>query len=51
MNFLSGQSEVSTLAAKVALGDTARLDLLVHVTAAQPDEFGIRPEHPHLVAG
>lgn len=50
MNFLAAQAEPVAQGATVALGDTARLDLPIHVAAAQPVELGIRPEHLHLVA-
>lgn len=50
MNFLAAQAEPVAQGATVALGDTARWDLPIHVAAAQPVELGIRPEHLHLVA-
>ena len=35
--------------ATVALGENTRIDLPLRMTAAQPVELGIRPEHLHLV--
>ncbi|WP_156317818.1 ABC transporter ATP-binding protein [Cypionkella psychrotolerans] len=50
MNFLPARATPSGQGATVALGDSTRIDLPLRMTAAQPVELGIRPEHLHLVA-